>query len=82
MIVVSTPDMTPTEHRMLQVLADGKGHAMSELHACLDDPLSGRDQVYDHISSLRTRIAKQRVAIVRYVENRNTRYRLIDINDD
>ena len=45
--------LTPTHQRMIRVLMDGLPHHRSELHACLDDELSGRTAVNKQLCTLR-----------------------------
>lgn len=47
------PEFTPTQLRILQVLADGMRHHKTELHACLDDELARVDTVLFHIANIR-----------------------------
>lgn len=39
--------------KMLDVLSDGKSHAVEELHACLNDDLGPIDNVCAHITHLK-----------------------------
>ncbi len=47
------PNITPTQTRMLEVLADGLPHTRQELHKCLNDELSPLTAIHDPISKLR-----------------------------
>lgn len=46
-------NFTPTQQKMLAVLADGKAHAREELHKCLEDPLTSVKAIRAHLSSIR-----------------------------
>ena len=44
---------TPTEQKMLAILADGLPHTQEELHACLYDDLGRLGNIHMHISNIR-----------------------------
>lgn len=48
---------TPTEVRILNVLADGQPHPVAELMKCLDDELAERVNLQMHISRIRKKLA-------------------------
>lgn len=50
------PDFTPTETRILNLLADGKPHARDELLACLWDELSGKAALLTHLTRIRRKL--------------------------
>lgn len=50
---------TPTQQRMLNVLADGRCHSAQELHACLFDDLAPLSAIYFHVSNLRKVLQRQ-----------------------
>lgn len=50
------PEFTPTEKRILNVLADGKPHEVEELRACLDDELAGETALMFHIFRIRKKL--------------------------
>ena len=52
-----TTTLTPTEARILAVLADGKPHARGVLMRCLDDDLAGPGALRIHIHRLRQKLA-------------------------
>lgn len=52
-------DFTPTQQRMLAVLADGRGHTLEELRACLYDELGSSSNVWFHISRLRKQLQQR-----------------------
>lgn len=56
MSVLPSPRFTPTETRILDVLADGGLHTFKELFACLDDELSQRGTVAFHLSRMRKKL--------------------------
>lgn len=47
---------TPTESRLLAVLADGQPHSRRELHACLPDDLGALSNIQPHLTVLRRRL--------------------------
>lgn len=47
---------TPTEKRILDVLADGLPHRPHEIHSCLDDELSTIAAIKPHLSRIRPRL--------------------------
>jgi DNA-binding response OmpR family regulator len=49
-------DYTPTEARILSVLSDGGRHSRDEIHACLNDNLSGPGTSRVHIHNLRKKL--------------------------
>lgn len=50
-------DWTPTESRILAVLADGRPHSRAEILACLDDELAMPTAIFFHISNIRKKLA-------------------------
>jgi DNA-binding winged helix-turn-helix (wHTH) protein len=50
---VSVADFTPTQRRILDVLADRMPHRREELHACLPDDLGALANLRFHLSQLR-----------------------------
>ena len=67
---------TPTQRRMLELLADGKPHTRRELHALLTDELSGGGAVRRQICEARKiaraqggEIVCERVIFYRHVRN-------------
>ncbi len=50
---------TPTEQRMLAVLADGLPHTRQELHACLVDDMGPLSNIQMHLSSIRRMLRGQ-----------------------
>lgn len=61
---MSVNHFTPTERRILNVLADGLPHRREELHACLPDELGAVANVYMHVTNLRRKLAKRGEAIL------------------
>lgn len=55
---VDPPRYTPTQRRMLDVLADGLPHNRQELHACLDDELTAPEAIKFHISTMRVTLRR------------------------
>jgi DNA-binding SARP family transcriptional activator len=50
---VSVADFTPTQRRILEVLADGMPHRRESLHACLPDDMGALANLRFHLSQLR-----------------------------
>lgn len=50
--------LTPTEERILRVLADGRRHTRLEVHVCLNDELAQMGAIRPHISRLRRKLRK------------------------
>lgn len=46
-------DFTPTQRRILDVLADGLPHTREELHGCLNDDLGTLSNLWAHVSNIR-----------------------------
>lgn len=49
-------NFTPTQQRILMVLADGLRHTKEELFPCLYDELGSIENVKDHISRMRKKL--------------------------
>ncbi len=47
---------TPTQEKILEVLADGTPHGRQELINCLDDAFADRRNLNVHLSNLRARM--------------------------
>lgn len=54
--MTAVPHFTPTESRMLAVLADGLPHSRAELHACLFDDLGPLSNVNCHLTAIRRKL--------------------------
>jgi DNA-binding winged helix-turn-helix (wHTH) protein len=67
---------TPTQAKILSVLADGESHAREEIHACLPDDLGSLENIHAHISTIRKRLREQGQDIVC---ERVVRYRLVKV---
>jgi DNA-binding CsgD family transcriptional regulator len=70
-----TGRFTPTERRMLTLLADGMPHTRFELHKCLWDDLSPLQAIWAHISNIRAKIRPQGHDIICEIYNRTVHYR-------
>lgn len=49
--------LTPTQRRILGLLADGRPHRRKEIHGCLDDELSAISSIRFHLCNLRKILA-------------------------
>lgn len=70
---------TPTQARMLAVLADGRPHTRKELHACLEDDLAALAAIKWHIKKLRKKLKPERKGIVCICEGWVYSYQLVGI---
>ncbi len=70
---------TPTEERILKVLADGDRHWYDKLLPCLEDPMSNRNNLQQHIYNLRQKLRKIKHDIICEVYDRRCYYRHITI---
>lgn len=68
----TTFSWTPTQRRMLAVLADGQPHHKSELQACLPDELS---TIYMHVSNIRAKLRPQGQDIICEYRHQTIYYR-------
>lgn len=51
---------TPTQRRMMDVLADGEPHRQEELRLCLGDPLASVQNIRPHLSAMRKVLRRKR----------------------
>lgn len=58
-MMASLEGFTPTQKRMLEVLADGAYHRREELHACLGDELSPISSIRVYLSNMRKLLRPQ-----------------------
>lgn len=72
-----TNGFTPTQQRMLNVLADGQAHTREELHACLEDELSAKNAIKNHITAIRKRIQPVGQDVICEWRDRKYQYRQI-----
>lgn len=66
---------TPTQRRMLAVLADGMPHAPADLLACLWDSQATIENVRSHLSLLRKKLRPRGQDVVAQTIHRRTYYR-------
>lgn len=66
---------TPTQQKMLAVLADGQAHVRKELHECLEDPLTSVKAIRAHLSSIRRLLRTMGEDIVCELKDRAICYR-------
>lgn len=50
------PAFTPTEQRILVVLADGCAHSKAELDRCLNDDMAGSNTLSVHLTHIRHKL--------------------------
>lgn len=70
-------EYSPTERRMLAVLADGMPHSRKELHACLLDDMGALSNIQPHIKSLRPKLQRKGQFIVCELYNGSPHYRQV-----
>ena len=75
--VVAQAFLTPTEHKMLQILGDKESHGVDELHGCLFDDMSALSAVQPHITHLRQKLRRSGYTIICERHENATRYRLL-----
>lgn len=74
----SSNNFTPTQKRILDVLADGLPHRRDELLDCLDDPLcSTRENLQAHLTRLRVKLRPAGHDIICQLLNNCLHYRHI-----
>ncbi len=66
---------TPTERRLLALLADGRPHSRAELHACLDDDLAAPRAIQFHVSRLRGKLRPAKQTVVCEIHRGAPHYR-------
>ena len=59
-----TKGLTPTHQRIYDILRDCQPHPLDELRACFDDDLSTPDNIYTHLSQMRTTLRPRGIDIV------------------
>lgn len=67
--------LTPTQQRIMDLLADGKGHTREELHKCMPDELSSIANLYVHVHHLNRRLKQQGQEVVSRYEDGRYLYR-------
>ncbi len=48
---------TPTEQRILALLADGNAHSKIELDRCLNDDMAGANTLNTHLTNIRRKLS-------------------------
>jgi hypothetical protein len=69
--------MTPTQRRMLSLLADGRPHTRRELHALLWDEQGALSNIQPHLSRLRHTLRPKGQEIICEIVNRRICYRQV-----
>jgi DNA-binding winged helix-turn-helix (wHTH) protein len=72
---MSNGTYTPTQEKILVVLADGKPHSRQELIDCLEDTIADRKNLNVHLSNLRVRLRSIAHDVVCVLKNRKIFYR-------
>ncbi len=68
------PRFSPTQQKILDVLADGEPHLFDDVLRGVGDPYMAMQTVFVHVSNLRRRLKLVGQAIVCEVDNRGRRY--------
>lgn len=71
-------DLTPTQSRMLQLLADGEAHLNKELQTCLQDDLGPVSNIWAHLTAIRKVLRPRGQDIQSERRGSSTYYRWID----
>lgn len=74
---MSLEDLTQTERKVYNLLADGLPHAREEIHALLEDELSAMQAIKNHVSAVRKQVRKASYEIV--FDQRTLTYRMVQI---
>jgi DNA-binding transcriptional ArsR family regulator len=62
---LDAPVYTPTQKRILAILADGNMHLKEELYCCIDDELANKDGTLRfHMSKLRLKLRPQGLDVI------------------
>lgn len=67
-------EFTPTEQRMLALLADGQPHPRSMLRACLYDDAGAVSNIQPHLSRIRRKLRRRGEGIVCVIWERRICY--------
>ena len=70
---------TPTEKKMLKLLADGLPHTRRELHAILYDDQGALSNIQVHLSRIRRKIKHTGKGIICELSSRRICYRLVHL---
>lgn len=70
-------EFTPTEKRILAVLADGEPHLRNEVFACLQDPLAKPKSIHNHLCTLRIKLRYRGQEILCQLIGRSLYYRQV-----
>ena len=77
----SIPGLTPTQRRMLTVLADGLSHSAQELHACLADDQQPVCHIHVHITGMRKLLRPRGEELICQRLSGGTYYRWVRLGD-
>lgn len=69
--------LTPTQRKIMDVLSDGRSHAVADLRALLPDDLAGESALRKHICLMRQVVQVQGLDILHHREYRRAYYRLV-----
>jgi hypothetical protein len=75
---LDAPVYTPTQKRILAVLADGNMHLRVELEACIDDELADKDiGLRMHLSRLRVKLRPSGLDVIYRCVNKKHYYQKV-----
>lgn len=69
-------DFTPTETRIMNILADGEPHPQTDLQKCLYDELGARSNIRMHILNIRRKLEREGKSVFIQFKKRKLCYRL------
>lgn len=72
------PDaLTPTQARMMALLADGLPHARGELRLCLHDELGAVSNIEPHLTAIRKHVRPSGRDVLCVIHRRTVHYQLV-----
>lgn len=74
---ISIEELTPTEHRMMQILGNGERHSIKKLRVCLNDDRALLDTVRDHVANLRKKLRKYGEDVALVKDSSGSYYQLV-----
>ncbi len=68
---------SPTQQRILNLLADGKPHSKDEIHELLEDDLAPVSAIHFHITQLRKKLEGRGQNILCVLHRRNAKFQQV-----
>ena len=78
-------DLTPVQHKMMQMLSDGRAHSDKELHSCLTDDLAPLKAIRYHLTFVRNYLQEKQQVLITERKNGTLYYyiaRVVRINNE